>query len=92
MTDLNSTFMGRILFKAVVGVALKDEKKARKMPEGIERDNRIKGAQGIRKMLESSSIMTLSMASSGAFPYNLALGFKEMANGHLFKCIGHMSK
>ena len=92
MTDLQSTFMGRILFKAVINVATKREKKARKMPEGIERDNQIKGAQGIRKMLESSSIMTLSMASSGEFPYNLALGFKELANGRIFKGIGRILK
>ena len=87
MTDLQSTFLGKILFKVVLSVPAKDERKARRLPEGIERDNGIKGAQAIRRMLETSSLMTLSMSAGGGFPYNLALGFREMANGHLFKGI-----
>ena len=86
-SEFRNTFMGRILLNAVLSVPNKQEKKARKMKEGLERDNEIKAAQAIRKMLETSSVTTLSMASCGAFKYNLALGFKELANGHLFKGI-----
>ena len=89
MSDLRATFMGRILLNAVLGVPRKDMKKAKKLPEGAERENRIKGAEAIEKMLVSSSILTLSMASSGAFPYNFVLAFRDMSNGHLIKGIKH---
>ena len=87
LSEFKYTFMGKILLKAVLSVPAKAERKARKKKDGIERDNEIKSAQAIRRMLETSSVTTLAMASSGAFGYNLALGFKELANGHLFKGI-----
>ena len=61
------------------------------MPEGKDRDNEIKAAQAIFRMLETSSILTLSMASSGVLHYNTALGFREFANGHIFKGIKHFA-
>ena len=92
LSDLRATFMGRILLNAVLSVPRKQIKKAKKMPEGLERDNEIKGAQAIEKMLTTSSIMTLSMASAGAFSYGLALGFRELANGHLIRGIKYCTK
>ena len=85
LSDFKYTFMGGILLKAILSVPKKIEKKARKKKDSIERDNEIKSAQAIRKMMETSSVTTMSMASGGMFAYNLALGFKEIANGHLFK-------
>ena len=92
MSDLQYTFMGRILRKVVLGVPRKDLKKAKKLPDGTERDNRIKGAQAIEKMLDSGSLLTLSMASGGRFSYGLAVGFKEISNGHLIRGIKNMTK
>ena len=92
LSDLRLTFMGRILLNAILGVPRKEIKKARKMPDGVEKDNVIKGAQAIEKMLVSSSIITLSMSSSGAFTYQYALGFRELANGHLIKGIKSFKK
>ena len=88
LSDLRYTFMGRILLNAVLTVPHKQLKKANKLPEGVEKDNEIKGAQAIEKMLVTSSLVTLSMASSGAFSYSLSLGFKELANGHIIRGIG----
>ena len=92
MSDLKNTFMGKLLLKVALSVPHKQMRKAKRMKEGIDRDNQIKGAQAIEKMLLTSSIMTASMASGGVFTYNLALGFKELANGHIIKgikCIRH---
>lgn len=86
-SDLKETFMGRILFNAVLSVANKDLKKARKMPEGVEKENKIKGALFLKRILESNSIITMSMSAGKSFPYNFALGFVDLANGHLFKGI-----
>ena len=88
LSDLKQTFMGRILYNALQSVPKKELKKAKKMPEGTEKQNRIKGAKFLEIILDSNSIISLSMSSSGAFPYNFAQGFKELSNGHLFKGIG----
>lgn len=86
-TDMRATFMGKILYNAVLSVAKKDMKKAKKLPEGAERDNKIKGAMFLKRILESNSIITMSMSAGTNCPYNFAQGFVNMANGRLFKGI-----
>lgn len=83
--DMRQTFMGRILYNAVLSVAGKDMKKAKKLPEGIERDNKIKGAIFLKRILESNSIITMSMSAGASCPYNFAQGFIHLANGHIIK-------
>ena len=89
-TDLKQTFMGRILFHTVLSVAEKSEKEAKALPAGTERDNKMKGAIFLRRILESNSIRTMSMSAGKSFPYNMALGMRDMANGHIIKGIKHM--
>ncbi|MBQ7624485.1 MAG: glycoside hydrolase family 3 C-terminal domain-containing protein, partial [Clostridia bacterium] len=84
-TDLKQTFMGRILFNAVISVAEKQKKEALKMPDGVEKDNKLKGARFLRRILESNSLRSMSMTAGSSLPYNFAIGFKELANRHLFK-------
>lgn len=86
-TDMQATFMGKILFNAVLSVAKKDMKQAKKLPEGTERDNKIKGAMFLKRILESNSIITMSMSAAKNCPYNFALGFVNLANGHIIKGI-----
>lgn len=86
-TDMRATFMGKILYNAVLSVAKKDMKKAKKLPEGAERDNKIKGAMFLKRILESNSIITMSMSAGTNCPYNFAQGFVSLANGHLIKGI-----
>lgn len=84
-TDLQQSFMGRILFNAVLSVADKQKKEAEKMPAGPERDNKMKGAQFLRRILESNSPRSMSMTAGDTMPYNFAQGFVELTNGHLIK-------
>lgn len=86
-TDMRATFMGKILYNAVLSVAKMDMKKAKKLPEGTERDNKIKGAIFLKRILESNSIITMSMSAGKSCPYNFAQGFVNLANGHLLKGI-----
>ncbi len=86
-TDMQQTFLGRILYNAVLGVAKKQMKAAKKLPEGAERDNKIKGAMFLRRILESNSIITLSMSGAKGFPYNFAEGFVALANGKILRGI-----
>lgn len=82
-TELNKTLMGKILFNAVLSVATKQLKRAQKMPSGPERDNQIKGALFLKRILESNSVITMSMSAGKTFPYNFAEGFVRIANGRL---------
>ena len=84
-TDLRQSFMGRVLFNAVLSVAAKQEREAKKLPEGPEKDNKRKGALFLRRILESNSLRSMSMCAGKSFPYSFAQGFMELTNGHLFK-------
>ena len=84
-TDLRATFMGRILFNVVLGVAGRQLRAAQKLPEGSERDNKIKGATFMKRILESNSLICMSMSAGKSFPYNFAQGFVYLANGKLFR-------
>ena len=84
-TDLRQSFLGRILFSAVLSVADKQAKEAQKLPEGPEKDNKCKGAFFLRRILESNSPRSMSMTAGKSMPYNFAQGFVELTNGHLLK-------
>ncbi|MBP5294248.1 MAG: hypothetical protein J6Y95_00855, partial [Lachnospiraceae bacterium] len=84
-TDLRQSFMGRILFNAVLSVADKQAKEAEKLPEGPEKDNKRKGALFLRRILESNSPRSMSMSAGKSLPYNFAQGFVELTNGHLIR-------
>lgn len=57
------------------------------MPLGQERDNQIKGAIFLKRILESNSIITMSMSAGKSFPYTFAQGFVHLANGHILRGI-----
>ncbi len=82
-TDLRKTFMGRILYNSTLKYAKMQMKAAKKMPEGAEKDNMIKGAMFLKRILDSNSLRSMSMSSGQAMPYNVAQGFIFLANGKL---------
>ena len=86
-SDLQATFLGRIIYKSVLRYAKKDMKKALKLPEGAERDNKIKGAMFLEKIFENATLISMSMSAGKACPYNYAQGIVHLANGHVFKGI-----
>ena len=89
-SDMRSTFMGRILYRAVLSVAKKMAKKAKKETEGIRRDNMIKGAVFLYRILNSNSLITMSMSGGKSLQYPLAEMMAEMANGHILKGLGKL--
>jgi beta-glucosidase len=89
-SDMKATFMGKILYAAVLSVAKSDMRKAKKMPEGVERDNKIKGAIFLRRILDSNSIITMSMSAGSSCPYNMAEMFVNLANGKIIKGLGNL--
>ncbi len=91
-TDLKLTLWGRLLYKIVTGVSDRQYKKAKKLPAGPLRDNRIKNALFLRLMFDSNSLRSLSVSSSGMFPYQFAQGFAQIANGHILSGIARMCR
>lgn len=91
-SDLQGTRMGRLLYGAVISVAEHDLKKAQKLPEGAERDNRIKAALFMKRVMISNSLITMSMSAGRIFPYNLAQGFACLSNGQFFRGLGHFCR
>lgn len=90
--DFNQTFFGKILYKAVLGVADNQLKTALKMEDGIEKDNRIKGAVFLERILASNSVRSLAMCGGKKFTYTTAEAFVEIANGHLIKGLRKLSQ
>lgn len=90
--DFQKTFMGRILYNAVCGVAKKQLKKAKKLPAGPERDNRIKGAIFLQRIFDTNCVRTLSLSAGKSMPWNIAEGFVQLGNGHFFRGIAAMCK
>lgn len=86
-TDLKQSFMGRILYNAVLSVAKKQAKEAEKMPDGPEKENARKGALFLKRILESNSLRSMSMSAGQSMPWHVANGMMEMANGRLIKGI-----
>lgn len=84
-TDFRQSFMGRILYNAVIGVADKQAKEAEKLPEGPEKDNKRKGALFLKRILESNSPRSMAMSAGKRLPYNFAQGFVELTNGHMIR-------
>ena len=77
--------LGKIVHRAVLGVANRKMKAALKMPEGPEKDNRLKGARFLKRILESNSLMTMTMCAGKRCPYNFAQGLAHLANGRLWQ-------
>ena len=90
--DFRKTFMGRILYNAVCGVAKRQLKKAKKMPRGTERDNRIKGAIFLQRIFDTNCMRTLSLSAGKSMPWNIAEGFVLLGNGHFIRGIAAMCK
>ena len=86
-TDLKQTFMGRLIFLAVMSISERQRKRALKMPHGVEKENLLKGARFLRRILEANSLRSMTMTAGKSFPYNLAIGCRELANHHFLRGI-----
>ena len=87
--DFKYSFFGNILRLAVLSMAKKQYRKAKKLPLGVQRDNQIKGAIFLYRILENNTLNSMSMCAQNRFPYHFARGFCDVANGHFFKAIKH---
>ena len=85
--NVRHTILGNMIYKLVLSVSKKQMKEAKKLPEGPERDNKIKDAEFMEHSLRTSSLISMSMASAKLLPYQTARGLIYLANGRVFKAI-----
>ena len=91
-TDLKKTLFGKVLYSAVLGMARRQMKRAKKMPEGSGKENAVKGAVFLARILDSGCLRSMSMSSGGRMPYNFALGMRDLSNGHILRAIKNFCK
>ena len=87
-SDFNQTFFGRIIYKAVLSIPEGEIKEAEKLPEGSEKENKIKGALFLKHMLNSNTPNSMAMSAGKTVSYNVIKGLVHMANGKIFKALG----
>jgi len=85
LRDFQRSFLGRILYASVMGMASRGYKEALHMPESLERDMKLKNSYFLVRLLPSNSIRSMCMSSSGQFSYHMAVGFVELANGRIWR-------
>jgi beta-glucosidase len=85
LRDFERSFLGRILYASVMGMASRGYKEALKMPESLERDMKLKNSYFLVRLLPSNSIRSMCMSSGGQFTYQQAIGFVELANGRIWR-------
>lgn len=87
LRDFDVTFMGKIILKGVISHMYRDHLKALKMPEGNERNARIKNSYFLVTMMPSATMHSLAMSSVGVFTYTMARASVLLANGHIAKAL-----
>ena len=91
-SDLSLTFWGRLIRGAVLSFAGKNMKKAMRMKKGPDRTNRISSIRFLIRILDSSSLIGLSMSSGARLSFNVAEGIAVLANGHILKALRVMTR
>ncbi len=87
LSDMRKTKLGKVLHSAILSVAKNDMRKAKRLPDGIEKDNKIKGALLLERTLNTVSVNNASMTAGKSMPYNVAEGLVYLSNGKILKGI-----
>jgi beta-glucosidase len=70
------------MLKAVSHQVRKEYREALAMPDGHERDARVKNAHFVLRMMPFQSLRSLVMSSSGALPAHVARAIADFASWH----------
>jgi beta-glucosidase len=90
LIDASSTVMGAIMLRAVSARVRKDYTSALAMPDGTERDARVKNAHFVLRMMPFQSLRSMAMTSGGALPYRVARAIADIAAWHPIRGIRTM--
>lgn len=85
--DARGSFIGRVMYRAVVGAVEKPYREALALPDSLERDTRIKNTHFVWRMMPSNTLRSMAMSSGGQFSYDTAEGIALLAAGHPIRAI-----
>jgi beta-glucosidase len=80
--DSRRSLLGWIFYSAVLGRVAKGYREALALPDGIERDARVKNSHFIVRMMPFQSLRAMAMSSSGELPFHVAAGLADLAAFH----------
>ncbi len=81
--DMQATPAGKAIYEQMQGPSNRLLAEAAKLPEGDDKFNMVKGAVFLRRIIDTSSLLSLVMNSGGQLPYEMALYMLAAANGEL---------
>jgi beta-glucosidase len=92
LIDSQRSVLGRIMLRAVSSQVRREYREALAMPDGHERDARVKNAHFVVRMMPFQSLRSLVMSSSGALPAHLAHAIADFASWHPIRGLRALSK
>jgi len=87
LIDARRSFLGRVIYRAIVGSVEKPYREADALPDSLERDTRVKNTHFVWRMMPFSSLRSLAMSSGGRFSYDTAEGLSLLAAGHPIRAL-----
>ncbi|HET7724854.1 MAG TPA: fibronectin type III-like domain-contianing protein, partial [Propionibacteriaceae bacterium] len=87
LVDARHTLVGRILYAAVLARARLDHRRARRLPDSLERDARVTNTHFVLRMMPNISLRAMVMSSRGALTYPVAEALVELAARHPVRAV-----
>lgn len=87
ISDYQNSKMGRFLYKSVINGIAAQGKSIDKLPEGTEKDERIKNQQFVLRFIPTNCPRALIQSGGGRMQMNFAYAMAELANGHIIKAL-----
>lgn len=87
ISDFQNSKMGKFLYNSVINGIAAQGKGIEKLPEGPEKDERIKNQTFILRFIPCNSPRALIQSGGGRMQMNMARAITELANGHIIKAI-----
>ena len=91
-SDFKATPMGRLLYRAILGMAKRKKKRAKKIKDELQREIALKEALFLEKSLDSGCPRSMSMNAGKRMPFSYAEGITCLANGRIFKALARFMK
>ena len=83
--------IGKLIYKILMSVPAKKMKEAESIQDEVKRQHAIKGAEFIKRNMETNCLRAMSM-SDRRLPYNIAEGLVALSNWRFIKAIGKFVK
>lgn len=81
--DMQVTPSGKAIYDQMQTPSMQLLAAAKQLPEGEEKLSKLKGAVFLKRIIDTSSLLSLVMNSGGAFPYEAAQYMLGVANGEI---------